>query len=139
MAQSVREIMTPNPDSLPVTATLTDAAREMRDRDIGDVIVTENGSICGIVTDRDLTVRAIAEGKDPKTTKLGDICSRSIKSVKPDDNVETAIKVMREQAIRRLPVVQDGKAVGIVSLGDLAVERDRKSALGDISAAPPNN
>ena len=138
MAQAVREIMTANPDSLPATASLLEAARKMRDKDIGSVVVTDNGSICGIVTDRDLSIRAIADGKDPKKTKLGEICSRSLKTLSPDDEAETAVKLMREQAIRRLPVVQDGQAVGIVSLGDLAMKRDRESALADISAAPPN-
>ena len=138
MAQAVREIMTANPDSLPASASLLEAARKMRDNDIGSVVVTDNGSICGIVTDRDLSIRAIADGKDPKKTKLGEICSRSLKTLSPDDEAETAVKLMREQAIRRLPVVQDGQAVGIVSLGDLAMKRDRESALADISAAPPN-
>lgn len=139
MAQAVREIMTTNPDLLPSTATLLEAARKMRDKDIGSVVVTENGSICGIVTDRDLSIRAIADGKDPKKTKLGEICSRSLKTLAPDDAAETAVKLMREQAIRRLPVVENGKAVGILSLGDLAIQRDRDSALADISAAPPNH
>jgi CBS domain-containing protein len=138
MAQSVREVMTANPIALPATSSVVDAARTMRDSNIGDVIVVDNGRICGIVTDRDITIRGVAEGRDISQLKLADICSREITTLSPTDSVDDAVRLMREKAIRRLPVVEGGKPVGIVSLGDLAVERDPHSALGDISAAPPN-
>ena len=138
MAQHIRELMTPNPVSMPGTASVQEAARAMRDGDIGDVIVIEHNQVCGIVTDRDIVVRTVAETQDPTATTLADICSHSLLTVPPTAGVEDAVRLMRTHAIRRLPVVEGGKAVGIVSLGDLAVERDPGSALGDISAAPPN-
>jgi CBS domain-containing protein len=137
MAQQIRELMTPNPVALPGTASVHEAARAMRDAQIGDVIVIENNQVCGIVTDRDIVVRILAETRDPATTTLADICSHSIVTVTPTESVEEAVRLMRTHAIRRLPVVDGGQAVGIVSLGDLAVERDPGSALGEISGAPP--
>jgi CBS domain-containing protein len=110
----------------------------MRKADIGDVIVMANGQICGIVTDRDIVVRAVAEGWDPATTELADICSQDLTTVSPSDSIDRAVQLMRQKAVRRLPVVENGRAVGIVSIGDLALERDPQSALSDISAAPPN-
>jgi CBS domain-containing protein len=139
MAQHIREVMTPNPVSLPGTASVQEAARAMRDGDIGDVIVMENNRVYGMVTDRDIVVRTVAEAQDPATTTLADICSHRLLMVAPTDLVEEAVRLMRTYAIRRLPVVEEGgRAVGIVSLGDLAVERDPDSALGRISAAPPD-
>lgn len=135
----VRDVMTVNPLSLEASATVRDAAVAMRGADIGDVIVLKDEkSICGIVTDRDLVIRALAEDKDPKTTKLAEICSRELTTVSPETPVDTAVDLMRQKAVRRLPVVEDGHAIGIVSIGDLATQRDPKSALADISAAPPN-
>jgi CBS domain-containing protein len=136
--KKIREIMTEKPTSLAATVTAADAARAMRDHDIGDVVVLENNRLCGIVTDRDIVVRALAEGRDPAVTTIGEICSRELTTLSPTDTVEKAARLMRDKAIRRLPVVDDGQVVGIVSLGDLAVERDRRSVLGEISAASPN-
>jgi CBS domain-containing protein len=138
MAQQIRELMTSNPVTMPGTASVHEAAHAMRDQDIGDVIVIENNQVCGIITDRDIAVRVVAEAKDPTTTALADICSHSLLTVKPTDSVEHAVRLMRTHTVRRLPVVEEGKAVGIVSLGDLAVERDPDSVLGEISAAPPD-
>jgi CBS domain-containing protein len=91
------------------------------------------------VTDRDITVRLVAQGRDPNTTQLADICSSELTTLSPDDDIERAIRVMSEKAIRRVPVVDSrNEAVGIVSLGDLALERDPRSVLGRISSAPPN-
>jgi len=111
----------------------------MRDSDIGNVIVVDNGHICGIVTDRDITIRGVAEERNIARLKLADICSRELATLSPQDSVEDAVRLMREKAIRRLPVVEGGKPVGVVSLGDLAVTQDHRSALGNISAAPPNH
>ena len=138
MAQQIRELMTPHPLVLPGTASVHEAARAMRDAEIGDVIVLEHNEVCGIVTDRDIVVRLVAEAQDPATTPLADLCSHALVTVRPTDPIEEAVRLMRTHAIRRLPVVDGGQAVGIVSLGDLAVERDPHSALGEISAAPPN-
>ena len=139
-ARTVGEVMTRDPVTLQFETPLVDAARKMRDEDIGDVLVMkEDGKLCGIVTDRDITVRATADGKDPKRTKLGDICRQELVTIAPDRPVKDAVDLMRSRALRRLPVVQGDKPVGIVSLGDLAVEQDPKSVLASISAAEPSN
>jgi CBS domain-containing protein len=138
MAQYIRELMTPNPVALPGTASVHEAACAMRDAEIGDVIVIEHNQVCGIVTDRDIVVRLVAEAQDPATTTLADLCSHALVTVRPTDPIEEAVRLMRSHVIRRVPVVEGGQAVGIVSLGDLAVERDPHSALGEISAAPPD-
>jgi CBS domain-containing protein len=138
MAQQIRALMTPNPVTLPGTASVHEAARAMRDAEIGDVIVIENHQVCGMVTDRDIVVRTVAEAQDPVTTTLADLCSHALVTVTPSDSVEEAVRLMRTHAIRRVPVVEGGQPVGMVSLGDLAVERDPDSALGEMSGAPPN-
>ena len=110
----------------------------MRDGNIGDVVVLEDGQVRGILTDRDIVIRALAEGMDPSRTTVGEVCSRELTTLSPTDSIAQAVSIMRDKAIRRLPVVEGGRPVGIVSLGDLAVEREPDSALGGISAAPPN-
>jgi CBS domain-containing protein len=138
MSEVVEEVMTPNPVTVQRTETLTTVARRMREEDIGPVVIMDNGAVCGIVTDRDIVVRAIAEGRNPQETKVGEICSKDLTTISKGDSVDDAVRLMREKAIRRLPVVEGGKPVGIVSIGDLAQERDPESALADISTAPPN-
>jgi CBS domain-containing protein len=139
VAQSIRDVMTTDPVTLPGGAAVKDAAAEMDRHDIGDVIVLSDANeVSGIVTDRDITVRVVAAGLDPATTKLSDICTTDIHTLTPSDTVGEAIKLMQQKAIRRLPVVEAGRAVGIVSLGDLAVTNDPESVLADISAAPPD-
>ncbi len=138
MPPTVRDVMTANPVTLQASTSITEAARTMKERDIGAVIVVEDDRLCGVVTDRDMVVRALAEDREPGATSLGDICSREVNTVGPDDDLTTAGDLMREKAVRRVPVVERGKPVGIVSMGDLAVERDPGSALGQVSAASPN-
>jgi len=140
MAQTIDQVMTTDPLTVDEGAPVSDAAQIMRDHNIGDVIVMRpDGSACGIVTDRDLTLRVIAAGHDPRAMKVQDVCNHQLDSVSSGDPVDAAVKLMREHAIRRLPVIDDGHLVGVVSLGDLAMERDPESALADISEAPPNN
>lgn len=138
MAQDIRSVMTAEPISVEGNAALVDAASAMRDHGVGDVLVTENGAMAGIVTDRDITVRATARGADPINTQVAEVCSRELAVVESDQAVDEAIALMRERGVRRLPVVEGGRPIGIVSLGDLAVRRDRGSVLGEISASPPN-
>ena len=138
MSQLVQDVMTRDPITIDAGAPLVEAAKKMREADVGPLIVMTDGEICGIVTDRDITIRAVAEGKDPQSAKVGEICSKEIATVSPRDKVGMAIDLMEKIAVRRLPVVEDHKPVGIVSLGDLAVQRDPESVLGQISAAPPN-
>ena len=137
--QKLREVMTPNPVTLPVKATVIEAARQMKNEDIGDVVILDGDRACGIVTDRDLVVRAVAEGLDPSSTSLSDICTKDLVSLSPDDTVSAAVELMREKAIRRLVVLEGNSPVGVVSIGDLAIESHGESALADISAAEPNN
>ena len=137
MAKRVKELMS-KPITLPSSASVADAARKMRAAHIGSVVVEDRSGPCGIVTDRDIAVRAVADGRDPLTTPLKDVCSSTLTTVSPDDAIERAVQIMREKAIRRLLVVDDEeRAVGVISLGDLAIERDSGSVLGRISAAPP--
>ncbi|POX54467.1 CBS domain-containing protein [Streptomyces sp. Ru71] len=138
MTQHVRDIMTADPVTVEPQASVTSVARLMRDQDLGAVLVTDGDDLRGLVTDRDLVVRALAEGGDPEQTTVARACSDDLVTVGPDDELNVAVQVMREHSVRRVPVVDHGHPVGIVSLGDLAMERDPDSALGDISAARPN-
>jgi CBS domain-containing protein len=138
MPQKVREVMTAKPLALQEGTTLTEAARAMRDHDVGDVVLLDDDQVRGIVTDRDMTIRAVAEGMHPDETVLAQIASKELVTISPEASVEDAVRLMRERAVRRLPVVEDGRPVGIVSLGDLAVEREPDSPLADISASDPN-
>jgi CBS domain-containing protein len=138
MTQQVRELMA-EPATVPADTTLTEAARLMRDADIGDVIIVDGGQPRGMVTDRDIVVRGIAEHHSPDDTTVGEICTSELATVAPDDPIERAVRLMRETAVRRLPVVDGERLVGVVSLGDLAIERDEDSTLAEISAADPNS
>ena len=138
MARSVSEIMTVAPQTVEAGAPARDAARAMRDGDVGAIVVLDGGDLYGIVTDRDVAIRLVAEGRDPATTTVGEIASRDPTAIESDRSEEDALALMRANAMRRLPVVEDGQPVGILALGDLAVERDSDSALADISASDPN-
>ncbi len=136
----VRELMTPDPEHLSADDTLVTAAQRMRDADVGSLPICDaDGQVTGIITDRDIVVRAIAEGRDPSSTTVGDVASSSTITVTPDQPATEAARLMRENDIRRLVVVHDGRPAGIVSIGDLAIELDEGSALADLSSAPPNN
>ena len=137
MADFVREVMTPGVVAVLPDASLVEAAQLMRAEDIGDVLVAEDGHVVGVLTDRDITLRAVADGADPLTVSARAVCTPDPVVVGPDDPVSTAVDLMRGHAVRRLPVVEDGRPVGMVSLGDLAVAQDPTSALADISQAAP--
>ena len=140
MADKVSDVMTRDPATCDTGDSLVDAAKAMRDGDFGAVVVTQGDQVHGILTDRDIVVRSVANGDDPSSTTVGDICTANPTTLSPDDSIDDAIERIRAEDVRRLPVVDsDGTPVGIVSLGDLAVERDEDSALADISAASPNN
>jgi CBS domain-containing protein len=138
MAQTIADVMMPDPVTCTPDAEVQQAAQLMRDRDIGDVVVLDGERVRGIVTDRDLVVRGLAAGFSP-STHLSDVLSESVVTVDAQADVDRAAEVMRERAVRRLPVVDGDRLVGIVSLGDLAIAKDPKSALADISAAPGNS
>ncbi|MFE6847163.1 CBS domain-containing protein [Streptomyces sp. NPDC057686] len=136
MTRRVHEVMTDHPVTVEPLTSLAEAARVMRDAGIGDVLVVDQGRLRGILTDRDLVVRAVAEGRDPAETTVRAICSTDPLTVGPDDLVDRAVDLMRRNALRRLPVeTESGELVGIVTLGDLEVERDPGSPLASIAAA----
>jgi CBS domain-containing protein len=140
VADRIADIMTKQVHSVAEQTSLRQVAKLMRDKKIGDVLVTDKtGKLRGIVTDRDVVVRAVADSKDPDSTMVGDICTDQITTLREDATVDEAVNLMRQNAIRRIPVVRDDKPVGIVSIGDLAKQKDPNSALADISMAPPNN
>jgi CBS domain-containing protein len=137
---TVRELMTTDVTTLQVETPLGTAAQLMRNRDIGDVVVADGAKLVGLVTDRDIVVRAIADGQDPATTTVGSIVSTDLVTVGPDDAAADAARLMRDRAVRRVLVVDDaGTLVGILSIGDLAADIDPESVLGGISAAAANS
>jgi len=139
MGRNIREVMTDRLITLPTEASIVDAGRSMRENDIGDVVVMEGDRFFGLVTDRDIVVRAIAEGKDPSNTPLRDVTTEDVRTLAPDSTVAEAVDIMRSAAVRRIPVLDGDRPVGIVSIGDLAQQEDEGSALADISQAPPND
>jgi CBS domain-containing protein len=138
MTRTVEEIMTHDPRTVDASASLVDAAREMRDGDVGDVIVTREGQVTGILTDRDIVIRGVAEGRAPESIPVREVATEDVRVLEPSQSLDKAVQAMREHDIRRLPVVDGGRPVGIVSLGDLAVERDPDSVLADISTGAPD-
>lgn len=137
MAQKIRAVMTPEPATLPLDASLAEAARLMRDEGIRSVLVAQAGRLCGLLTERDIVVRAVAEGRDLAGTRLGEVCSAGVVTVSPDDETDAALRLMRERAVRRLPVVEDGEAVGIVSIGDLTPDRGEPPSRTQARRVPP--
>jgi len=138
-AQKVLDVMTAMPVQVEAATPVNEVAKLMREQDIGAVLITDSGRVTGVVTDRDLVVRMLADDKGPESP-VAAACSRELFSLRPEDDVDVAVEKMSSNAVRRLPVVDDsGQAVGIVSLGDLALLRDRDSALGKISAAEPTS
>ncbi|WP_017626740.1 CBS domain-containing protein [Nocardiopsis chromatogenes] len=135
MAATVRDVMSAPPHTAAPDTTLAEIARTMRDEDIGDVLIVEGDRLRGLVTDRDLAVRCVAEGADCSTATVADAFTAPTVSIAPEEHVNNAVRLMREHSIRRLPVVEQGRPLGVVSLGDLALERDPRSVLADISAA----
>ena len=132
----VRDVMTAEPIVLQQDQTIADAAQAMRDTAVGAVLVVDGERLCGLITDRDIVVRAVAESALPDSP-VGPLVSPDLIAVGADDAAADAARVMPAHAVRRLPVMDDGRIVGIVSLGDLAVSRGEDSALADISAAEP--
>ncbi len=134
----VKDVMSRDVEVVHPEDTLEDAAAKMAALNVGPLPVGAGDEVVGILTDRDIVVRAIADGRGPDE-QVDTICTTDVKTLTPDQSVEDAIEIVRSSNVRRVPVVQDGRPVGILSIGDLAIERDEHSALADISAAPPNN
>jgi CBS domain-containing protein len=138
MVQLVGDVMTSDPVALSPDTPVRHAAKLMREQGIGDVLVVDGDRLKGIVTDRDIVIRAVADRDDLSTCTLRDVCSEHVITAVPDEQADAAIFRMRDNAVRRIPVVEGDRLVGVISLGDAALERDPNSALADISAAPAN-
>ena len=135
----VSEIITRDVETIPPTATIREAAQRMRSMDVGSLPVCDGTRLLGMITDRDITVRAVATGSDPAKTKLADICSHDIAAVRPDQTVDDAVQMMKSHDVKRVLVMDDSKIEGIVSLGDLSRLGKDQDVQEDISRAEPNN
>jgi CBS domain-containing protein len=128
MAKSVRDAMTEDPRSIGASASVVDAARLMREEHIGSLPITDGEQLLGMITDRDITTRVVSEATDPKTTSAGDVCSRDVISVEADADHDEALALMARHQVRRLPVVESGRLVGIVAQADIArTENEKKT------------
>jgi CBS domain-containing protein len=121
MVNSVREAMTEDPRSIGPSASVVEAARMMRDEHVGSLPITDGDTLVGMITDRDITTRVVAEAANLATTSVGDVYSENLISVGPDKDLEEALRLMARHQVRRLPVVEDGKLVGIVAQADIAL------------------
>ncbi len=139
MSDQVKDVMTADPITVEVDEQVVEAAKRMRDAAVGSMIVMDGNRIHGIVTDRDIAVRVVAEGADATRMQVREIASDEPFTLEPGSSIDDAVQMMSQHAVRRLPVVEDGRPVGIVSLGDLAIDLEPGSVLGEISAAPPDN
>ena len=137
--RKVRDIMSAAPVCMPPGESVSAAARVMKQHGIGAVLVLIDGRLGGLVTDRDIAVRVLAENRDPRTTRIGEICSGELVVLDPDDDLTQAARLVRDRAVRRIPVLRDGIPVGVVSAGDLALEKDATSVLSAVSSAPQNS
>jgi CBS domain-containing protein len=128
MGTSINEVMTSDVRACEPNATVVEAAKLMAKEDIGPIPVVEEGRLVGLITDRDIVVRVIAERRDPKTTTVGEIASRDLVTVSPDEDLDEALKLLAEHQVRRLPVVDGDRLVGIVAQADIArLGKDKKT------------
>jgi CBS domain-containing protein len=125
--KTVREVMTSEVETCTPTATAQEVAGVMAERDVGAVPIAEGDRLVGMVTDRDIVLRIVAAGKDPRTEQIGAHVSRDVVTVSPDTSIKEALSLMEEHQIRRLPVAENGRLVGIVSIGDLATKATTSS------------
>jgi CBS domain-containing protein len=142
--RKVRDIMTANPETVSEKDSIRDAARIMAQRDTGIVPVVDGRKVIGLITDRDIVVRLIAEGKDPANARVNEAMTKNVRAVNEDSSIDDVIRVMKGAEVRRVPVVnKNDEIVGILSIGDLAVETNQDGKVGkaleDISEARPNN
>jgi CBS domain-containing protein len=126
MTKSVRDAMTADPRSIGASASVVEAARLMREEHIGSLPVTEDERLVGMITDRDITTRVVAESAAPETTSVGDVYSRDLISVEPNNDLEEALQLMARHQVRRLPVVENGRLVGMVAQADIALKENEK-------------
>jgi CBS domain-containing protein len=127
MAKQVRDAMTEDPRSIGASEPVVDAARLMREQHVGSLPVTDNEKLVGMITDRDITTRVVAEAADPKMISVGDVYSRDPISVEPDQDLDEALRLMARHQVRRLPVIENGSLVGIVAQADIALRENEKT------------
>jgi CBS domain-containing protein len=127
MAKSVRDAMTQDPRSIGASASVVEAARLMREQHIGSLPVTEDERLVGMITDRDIATRVVAESAVPEATSVGDVYSRDLISVEPDKDLDEALKLMVRHQVRRLPVVESGRLVGMVAQADIALKENERT------------
>jgi CBS domain-containing protein len=142
--RQIRDVMTSNPECVSETDSLRDVARIMKDRDTGVVPVVDGRKIIGLITDRDIVVRGLAEGKNLDNASVSELMTKSVRTVRDDASVNDALDLMNRAEVRRVAVVNSNdELVGIVSLGDISINTDKDSKVGktveSISGAPPNN
>ncbi len=128
MAKSVRDAMTEDPRSIGASASVVEAARLMRAEHIGSLPVTEDEQLVGMITDRDITTRVVAESAVPESTSVGDVYSRDLISVEPNHDLDEALELMARHQVRRLPVVENGRLVGVVAQADIALKDTERTA-----------
>jgi CBS domain-containing protein len=126
MTTTVRDVMTEDPRSIGASASVVEAAQLMREEHIGSLPVTDDEKLVGMITDRDITTRVVAEAADPKVTSIGGVYSRDLVSVGPDKDLDEAVQLMARHQVRRLPVVENGRLVGIVAQADIALRENEK-------------
>ena len=127
---NIRDVMTPNPRTVSPNDSIQSAARVMRDEDTGVVPVVDNGKPVGVITDRDIVVRAVAENRE-LNRPVRDFVTTELVAVHPDMSVQEATELMSEHQVRRLPVIDNNRLVGIVSIGDIAVKEGKDGRVGD--------
>jgi CBS domain-containing protein len=127
MGKSIRETMTSNPCAIEADRSVAYAAKMMKQEDVGLAPIVENGRLVGMLTDRDIVVRVVAEGKDPDSVNVRDVASSNIVTVDPRQDLDEALNLMARHRVRRLPVVeQDGRLVGVLAQADVAEEAKPK-------------
>jgi CBS domain-containing protein len=121
MSQNIRDVMTANPSAVEPDKSVVEAARIMKQQDAGVFPVTENGRLTGMVTDRDIAIRVVAEGKDPGSTTVREVASTDLVTIDPQQDLDEALRLMAQHQVRRLPVVEeDGRLVGVLAQADIA-------------------
>ena len=127
MAKTVSEAMTSNPCSIDATQTVAYAARMLRDEDVGVAPIVEGDKLVGVLTDRDVAVRVVAEGRDPESTTVAEVASKDVVTIDPQQDLDEALRLMAKHQVRRLPVVEeDGRLVGVVAQADVAKQADEQ-------------
>ena len=133
MGKSIRDAMTSNPRTVDTHSTVVEAARLMRDEDAGFAPIVDGGRLVGAVTDRDIAIRVVAEGKDPRSTTVRDVMSSDLVTIDPQQDLDEALRLMAQHQVRRLPVVEeDGRLVGVLAQADVAKSAGDDAKTGEM-------